>query len=148
VTSPLYWVAVAAAPAAVLMSGRRLASRSRGALIVTALATWVLATGVMEWFVPDPSFIYPVLLFFFVIVPVVGSIAAAVIATRLVPTRGRLISALLLALLGWIAALVVGAWLDMNAHAAGRYLWDYAEALALPASWSASAAVVAAGVRS
>lgn len=146
-TSPLYWIAVAAAPAAVLLTGGRLAARSRAALVVTSLATWVLATGVMEWFVPDPSYIYPVLLFFFVVVPIVGAIGAAVIATRLVATHGRLAQALILALLGWIAALIVGVLLDMNAHAAGRYLWDYAVSLALPASWSASAAVLAAGLR-
>lgn len=145
--SSAHLIALAAAPAAILLSGRRLAPGSRPALFLTVPATWLIATAALCWLLPDPSDISASLLFFFVVVPCIGIPVAAIVATRLVRTRGRLVSALLLSLLGWICGLGVGLLVGANSTAGlPYYFWVYAVGLALPATYAACGAVVAAGL--
>lgn len=76
--------------------------------------------------------------------PCTGIPIATVLATRLVPTRGRFVSALTLSIVGWIAGVVLTV---AVAALTTRYFWDHALMLALPAIHAACGAVVAAGVR-
>lgn len=152
--SVAFLIALAAPLTAILLSGRRLAAASRRAVIPTGLATWVLTTVALCWLVPDPSDIGALLTVFFLVVPWIGIPLAAILATLLVGVRGRrgwaFVQALVLALLGWIAGVVVVVVFLDASHAAALpcdfWDWDYAYALALPACYSACGAVVAAGL--
>lgn len=147
--SPMFLLVTIAVPTAILLAGGRLAAGSRVSLVLTSLTTLMITAAVLTWLLPDPSNISAALLFYFVLMPCTGAPIAAVVATRLVRTRGRLLSALTLAFLGWIAGIVA---LMVATRITGwarwpYYFWDYALSLAPPAIYSACGAVVAAGVR-
>jgi hypothetical protein len=144
-------IALAAPPAAIVLRGSRLAPRSKPALFVTVLATWLFATVALSWLLPDPSDISAFYLFFLVVVPGMTIPVAALVATRMVRIRGRLVSAVVLSSVGWIVGLVVGLIVGSlgSPHAAIElpyYFWMYALDLALPATYAACAAIVAAGL--
>jgi hypothetical protein len=146
--SLIHLVALAAAPAAILLASQRLAPRSALALVITALVTLLIATVVLCWFVPDPSDIGVLIGFYYVVVPCLCIPIAAIIATRLVPTRGRIVSALLLAMFGWIAGIAVGMLVGANDLAGvPNPFWDYALGLALPTVYASCGAVLAAAER-
>jgi hypothetical protein len=138
-----YWMAVLAAPTAIVLAGRRLASRALIALFATCAITWMAITALITW-IGDPWDIWLTLVIYFLILPVLTAAISAVVATRVVALRGRLVPAFMLALLGWIVGLGVG----MLVFAAGvDELWDNAVAIALPAIYAACGAVFAASVR-
>ena len=143
--SPTFVLALVAAPAAMLLGGRGLAAGSRRALVVTSVATWLLATVALSLLLGDPSDLFAALLFYFVVLPCTGAPLAALIATRLVRTRGRFVSALLLAFLGWIVGIV--ATMYTMRLLSSRDVWENSQVLALPALYASCGAVLAAGLR-
>jgi hypothetical protein len=145
--SAAHLIALVAAPAAVLLGGRRLAAGSRLSLLLTLLATWLFATVALCLLIGDGSDISVFIMVFFLVVPWIGALAAAVVATRMVRTRGQFSSAFILSLLGWLAGLAI-TWFVHVDHAAGllRYFWESGFLVSLPACYSACGAVVAAGL--
>ena len=144
-------IALAAPPAAIVLSGSRLAPRSKPALFITVLATWLFAIVALSWLLPDPSDISAFYLFFLVVVPGMTIPISALVATRIVRIPGRLVAAVVLSLVGWIAGLAAGLIVGAlgSAHTAVElpyYFWIYALDLALPATYAACAAIVAAGL--
>jgi hypothetical protein len=111
------------------------------------LATWLFATVALCLLLGDGSDISVFIMLYFLVMPWFGALAASVVATRMVRTRGQFSSALILSLLGWLAGLVLG-WLVHVDHAAGlpRHFWESGFLVALPACYSACGAVVAAGL--
>lgn len=93
-------------PLTVLPAGRRLSDGAPLALVVTVVVTWCVAValGLLLGGVDD---IAAILMFVFVVLPMIGSLVAAGIAARLVHGRGLFVSALALALVGWYAGLTV-----------------------------------------
>lgn len=145
--SPVHLIALIAPPAALRFASRRLAPGAALAFVVTSLVTWLIATAVLSWFVPDPSDIGALLGFYYIIVPCLCIPVAAIVATQLMPTRGRLVSAILLALFSWLVGIAIGMLIGVNHAAAGQF-WDYALWLALPALYTACGAVLAAAEQS
>ena len=141
----IFWV-----PALVLLGGHKLATGSRRALVATTLVTWAVTTFVLAWFVPEGPETDEEVLFFLIAIPCVGVPVAALVATRLVRTSGRLIQALLLAALGWflgLVALLVFLWMVIP-HAANDPVIVVFQALLLgmPVNYASSGAVLAAGL--
>lgn len=145
--SAAHLLALVAAPASVFLAGRRLAAGSRLSLVVTILATWLLATVALCLLLRDGSDISVFIMFFFLVMPWIGALTAAVVATRMVRIRGQFPSALILSLLGWLVGLLLS-WLihTHNATGALSHFWECAFLLALPVSYSACGAVVAVGL--
>jgi hypothetical protein len=138
-----YWMAVLAAPTAIVLAGRRMVDGVMLALVVTCAVTWMSIAGLITW-IGDPWDIGLTLVIYFVILPLLTAAIAAVVATRVTRIRGRLVPAFLLALMGWVVGLGVG----MIVFAAGvDELWDNAMAIALPAIYASCGAVFAASVR-
>ena len=142
--STTYWFAVCAAPVALLVLGGRLAPGARLAVIATCAAAWGAITGLITW-VGDPGDVSLALLLYFVIAPFVTSAIAAVVATRVVGLRGRFVPAFLLGTMGWVIGLAIGMIVVFAADL--DELLDNATAIALPAIYTACAAVIAAAIR-
>jgi hypothetical protein len=131
-------------PIALLIAPEPTFARIRN-VVVTALGTWLLSTVLFVLLLHDPSSIFTLYFFFLIVVPALSVPAAAVLATRLAGAKGQLVSAVILGVIGWFAGVVVAVLIDELCVAAlvPRYTWDYAEALAAPASYAALAALTA-----
>jgi hypothetical protein len=143
--SATYWFAVLVVPAAMVVAGRRLADRALLALAATCAVTWGATTAVITWLLTDPSDIAGVVIFYFLVAPSVGTLLAALVATRVVRIRGRFLPSFLLAFLGWVFGL--GGGMIIYSTAGFDELWDNAILLALPAIYAACGAVLAASIR-
>ncbi len=137
-------LALLGAPALVLLM-----RGSLHVLVPTILATWLVTTFALTYLLPDPSDLTAFYFYFLVVVPSLGIPLAALLATRLAKLRGHLLSVVGMALLGWIAGLVVGLLLELYVARDGLpyYFWAYAAGLALPACYAGSAAAWAASVQ-
>jgi hypothetical protein len=131
----MFWAALFVVPVVVMVKGPRLA------VVVTSIVTWVLSTLLLSWLCPDPSHIGSVLVYFFVVMPIVGALMAAAIATRL--AKGSFVTAMALAFFAWLAGIGVAV-LVGPVSVLHRYTWDYALALALPAVYASCGAVIGA----
>jgi hypothetical protein len=142
--TPTCILALLAVPALVMLMGGRVR-----VLLPTILVTWLVTTFALAYMLSDPSDLTAFYFFFLVVTPSIGITLAAVLATQLAKLRGHLLSVLGMALLGWIAGLVVGLLSDMYIVDGGlpSYFWVYASALALPATYAGSAAAWATSVQ-
>lgn len=132
-------------PLTVLLAGRRLSGGAPLALVVTVVVTWcvTVALGLLLGGVDDISVI---LMFVFVVLPMIGSLVAAGIAARLVHGRGLFVSAWTLALVGWYAGLMVMILLEPSRRALGEPALSDAILAAFPVVYASSAAVLGAGL--
>src|SRR5690349_17076947 len=103
-----YWLAVCAAPVALLLASARLAKGAGVAVLATCAITWGAIAAVFTWLVGDPSDIALALLLYFVVAPFLTAAIAAVAATRIMRVRGRFVPAFLLATMGWVVGIGVG----------------------------------------
>lgn len=132
-------------PLTVLLAGRRLSGGVPLALVVTVVVTWCVAValGLLLGGVDDMS---AILMFVFVVLPMIGSLVAAGIAARLAHGRGLFVSALALALVGWYAGLMVMMLLEPSRRALGEPALSWAILTAFPVVYASSAAVLGAGL--
>jgi len=115
------------------------------ALVVTVVVTWcvTIALGLLLGGVDDVG---AILIFVFVVLPMIGSLVAAGVAARLVHGRGLFVSALALALVGWYAGLTVMILLEPNRRALREPALLWAVLAAFPVVYASSAAVLGAGL--
>lgn len=132
-------------PLAVLLARRRLSDGAPLALVVTVVVTWCVAValGLLLGGVDD---IGAILMFVFVVLPMIGSLVAAGVAARLVHGRGLFVSALALALVGWYAGLTVMMLLEPSRRALREPALSWAVLAAFPVVYASSAAVLGAGL--
>ena len=138
-------LALLAPPLTVLLAGRRLSDGAPLALVVTVVVTWCVAValGLLLGGVDDIAMI---LMFVFVVFPLIGSLVAAGVAARLVHGRGLFVSAWALALVGWYAGLTVMILLEPSRRAPGEPVLLWAVLAAFPVVYASSAAVLGAGL--
>ena len=132
-------------PLTVLLAGRRLSDGARLALVVTVVVTWCVsvALGLLLGGVDD---IVTMLMIFFMVLPMIGSLVAAGVAARLVHGRGLFGSAFMLALVGWYAGLMVMMLLEPSRRALGEPALIWAVLNAFPVVYASSGAVLGAGL--
>jgi hypothetical protein len=134
-----------AAPAALWLGARRLASGTRTALVVTIVASWIVAAVALPWLMPETDDISLAILCFLLVAPMVIGPLAAIIATRIVQVRGQLLQAWGLAVVGWIAGAVAAFFVSAESTRAAL-LPEVAIEVAGPAIYCACGAVLAAGL--
>jgi len=141
----LFLLALLTPPLTVLLAGRRLSDGVPLALVVTVVVTWcvTIALGLLLGGVDDVG---AILIFVFVVLPMIGSLVAAGVAARLVHGRGLFVSALALALVGWYAGLTVMILLEPNRRALREPALLWAVLAAFPVVYASSAAVLGAGL--
>jgi hypothetical protein len=132
-------------PLAVLLAGRRLSDGARLALVVTVVVTWCVAVGLC-YLLDGVDDISTILMFFFVVLPMIGSLVAAGVAARLVHGRGLFVSALALALVGWYAGLTVMLLLEPSRRALREPALVWVVLNTFPVVYASSAAVLGAGL--
>lgn len=137
-------LALVTPPLAVLLAGRRLSGGARLALVVTVVVTWCVAVALCL-LLGGIDDIGAILMFIFVVLPMIGSLVAAGVAARLVHGHGLFVSAWALALVGWYAGLMVMMLLEPSRRALGEPALIGA-ALAFPVIYASSAAVFGAGL--
>ncbi|HEX7839123.1 MAG TPA: hypothetical protein VF469_16715 [Kofleriaceae bacterium] len=132
-------------PLAVLLAGRRLSDGARLALVVTVVVTWCVAValGLLLGGVDD---IATILMLFFVVLPMIGSLVAAGVAAWLVHGRGLFVSAFALALVGWYAGLTIMILLEPSRRALREPALFWVVLNAFPVVYASSAAVLGAGL--
>jgi peptidoglycan/LPS O-acetylase OafA/YrhL len=134
-----------AAPAALWLGARRLASGTRTALVVTILVSWTVAAVALPWLFPETDDISVAILFFLFVAPMIVGPIAAIVATRLVQVRGQLVQACILAVIGWIAG-AVAAFFVTAENTRSVPSPQFALEVAAPAIYCACGAVLAAGL--
>lgn len=114
-------------------------------VLITVVGTWLLSTVLFVLLLHDPSSIFTLYFFFLIVVPALSVPAAALLATRLAGAKDQLVAAFILGVVGWFVGVVVAVVIDELCVTVllPRYTWDYAEALAAPASYAAVAALIA-----
>lgn len=129
----------------VLLAGRRLSDGARLALVVTTVVTWCVAVALCL-LLGGVDDIGALLMFFFVVLPMIGSLVAAGVAARLVQGRGLFVPAWALALVGWYAGLMVMMLLEPGRRALGEPALSWAVVNAFPVVYASSGAVLGAGL--
>jgi len=138
-------LALVTPPLAVLLAGRRLSGGARLALVVTVVVTWCVAVALCL-LLGGMDDIGAILMFIFVVLPMIGSLVAAGVAARLVQGRGLFVSAWALALVGWYAGLAIMMLLEPSRRTLGEPALSWAVVTAFPVVYASSAAVLGAGL--